>query len=154
MRTLSSIRTRLRLSSRFASLRNIQPTRRPSPHHPRRTPSPRYSFAEIPSTKASTDQLNHPPETDLVETSPDMNRHHRREVARERATERRRHRFWHHTPRRQVRHATIGDKISGAFMRLQGTITRRPGLKAAGTRRMNGTDGLGSKRSGWGGHRY
>lgn len=63
----------------------------------------------------------------------------------------------------QVRHnhrrPTIGDKISGAFMKLEGSLTRRPGLKvsisathlsdqktnnrfkAAGTRRMRGTDG-------------
>jgi hypothetical protein len=31
-------------------------------------------------------------------------------------------------------------------MKLRGTVTRRPGLKAAGTRRMHGTDGLGSHR--------
>jgi hypothetical protein len=54
----------------------------------------------------------------------------------------------HHTtatgvPRRKV---TMGDKISGAMMKLRGTVTRRPGLKAAGTRRMHGTDGLGSHR--------
>ena len=54
----------------------------------------------------------------------------------------------HHTtangvPRRKV---SMGDKISGAMMKLRGTVTRRPGLKAAGTRRMHGTDGLGSHR--------
>lgn len=27
------------------------------------------------------------------------------------------------------RHATIGDKISGAFMRLRGSLTRNPGVK-------------------------
>ncbi|KAH9906742.1 hypothetical protein F4778DRAFT_723211 [Xylariomycetidae sp. FL2044] len=42
------------------------------------------------------------------------------------------------------RHATIGDKISGAMLKLKGTLTRRPGQKAAGTRRMHGTDGRGS----------
>ncbi len=26
-------------------------------------------------------------------------------------------------------HATIGDKISGAFMRLRGSLTRNPGVK-------------------------
>ncbi|KAF2235204.1 hypothetical protein EV356DRAFT_532208 [Viridothelium virens] len=46
------------------------------------------------------------------------------------------------------RHATLGDKISGALMKLQGSLTRRPGKKAAGTRRMHGTDGRGSH------HRY
>ncbi|CZS90306.1 uncharacterized protein RAG0_01432 [Rhynchosporium agropyri] len=47
---------------------------------------------------------------------------------------------------RQRRHATIGDKISGAMMKIKGSLTRRPGVKAAGTRRMNGTDGKGSHR--------
>jgi len=47
----------------------------------------------------------------------------------------------------QHRRASIGDKISGAFMKLQGTLTRRPGLKAAGTRRMHGTDGRGTHRT-------
>jgi hypothetical protein len=27
------------------------------------------------------------------------------------------------------RHATMGDKVSGAMMKLKGTLTRRPGLK-------------------------
>ncbi|RYO96197.1 hypothetical protein DL763_003324 [Monosporascus cannonballus] len=48
--------------------------------------------------------------------------------------------------RHQKRHAGIGDKISGAMLRLKGTITGRPGEKAAGTRRMDGTDGRGSRR--------
>ncbi|RDL37897.1 Uncharacterized protein BP5553_05330 [Venustampulla echinocandica] len=41
------------------------------------------------------------------------------------------------------RHASFGDKVSGAMMKLRGSLTRRPGLKAAGTRRMHGTDGRG-----------
>ena len=45
------------------------------------------------------------------------------------------------------RHASLGDKISGAMLKLKGTITRRPGEKAAGTRRMRGTDGRGSHRT-------
>lgn len=32
------------------------------------------------------------------------------------------------------------------MMKLRGSLTRRPGLKAAGTRRMHGTDGRGSHR--------
>ncbi|ORY10843.1 hypothetical protein BCR34DRAFT_469914, partial [Clohesyomyces aquaticus] len=44
------------------------------------------------------------------------------------------------------RHATMGDKVSGALMRLRGSLTRRPGLKAAGTRRMHGTDGRNTRR--------
>ncbi|CAD6448826.1 15148306-875d-4c8b-8d52-62887d8defec [Sclerotinia trifoliorum] len=42
------------------------------------------------------------------------------------------------------RKPSIGDKISGALLKLRGSLTRRPGLKAAGTRRMRGTDGRGS----------
>ncbi|PBP19479.1 hypothetical protein BUE80_DR009735 [Diplocarpon rosae] len=45
------------------------------------------------------------------------------------------------------RHVTIGDKISGAIMKLKGSLTGRPGVKAAGTRRMHGTDGRGSHRA-------
>ncbi|KAH7094430.1 hypothetical protein FB567DRAFT_510174 [Paraphoma chrysanthemicola] len=44
------------------------------------------------------------------------------------------------------RHATMGDKVSGALMKLRGSLTRRPGLKAAGTRRMHGTDGRNARR--------
>ncbi|KAK4449147.1 hypothetical protein QBC34DRAFT_380621 [Podospora aff. communis PSN243] len=49
----------------------------------------------------------------------------------------------HHHHHTQKRHATIGDKISGALLKLKGTLTGRPGQKAAGTRRMHGTDGRG-----------
>ncbi|KAJ8067674.1 hypothetical protein OCU04_003281 [Sclerotinia nivalis] len=42
------------------------------------------------------------------------------------------------------RKPSMGDKISGALLKLRGSLTRRPGLKAAGTRRMRGTDGRGS----------
>ncbi|OAA60712.1 hypothetical protein ISF_05751 [Cordyceps fumosorosea ARSEF 2679] len=44
------------------------------------------------------------------------------------------------------RKPSIGDKISGAFLKLRGSLTHRPGVKAAGTRRMHGTDGRGSHR--------
>jgi len=39
----------------------------------------------------------------------------------------------------QRRRASMGDKISGAFMKLEGTLTRRPGLKVSNspTRRPN-----------------
>ncbi|KAI1814177.1 hypothetical protein GGS20DRAFT_549704 [Poronia punctata] len=46
------------------------------------------------------------------------------------------------------RHATLGDKVSGALLRIKGTLTNRPGQKAAGARRMHGTDGRGSHRHG------
>ncbi|EGX96282.1 hypothetical protein CCM_00938 [Cordyceps militaris CM01] len=42
------------------------------------------------------------------------------------------------------RKPSLGDKISGAFLKLRGSLTNRPGVKAAGTRRMHGTDGRGS----------
>ncbi|KAF1928489.1 uncharacterized protein M421DRAFT_420378 [Didymella exigua CBS 183.55] len=44
------------------------------------------------------------------------------------------------------RHATVGDKVSGALTKLKGTLTGRPGVKAAGTRRMHGTDGRNARR--------
>ncbi|POS74580.1 hypothetical protein DHEL01_v207022 [Diaporthe helianthi] len=46
----------------------------------------------------------------------------------------------------QKRHATLGDKIAGGLKKLKGTLTRNPAVKAAGTRRMHGTDGRGSHR--------
>ncbi|KAI0594650.1 hypothetical protein F4775DRAFT_423269 [Biscogniauxia sp. FL1348] len=61
-------------------------------------------------------------------------------------TTRRRGLFGRRPAHHQKRHATLGDKIAGAMMKLQGTLTRRPGKKAAGTRRMHGTDGRGSRR--------
>ncbi|KAI1090604.1 hypothetical protein F5B19DRAFT_494175 [Rostrohypoxylon terebratum] len=39
----------------------------------------------------------------------------------------------------------LKDKIEGAAKKLNGTLTRRPGKKAAGTRQMRGTDGKGSR---------
>jgi hypothetical protein len=44
------------------------------------------------------------------------------------------------------RKTTVGDKVSGALMKLRGSLTHRPGLKAAGTRRMHGTDGRNARR--------
>ncbi|KAH8893152.1 hypothetical protein GQ53DRAFT_745406 [Thozetella sp. PMI_491] len=58
----------------------------------------------------------------------------------------RRRGLFHHRVQHQKRHATLGDKISGALLKLKGTLTGRPGEKAAGTRRMHGTDGRGSHR--------
>ncbi|KAM5352363.1 hypothetical protein ACJ41O_005086 [Fusarium nematophilum] len=46
----------------------------------------------------------------------------------------------------QQRRPSMKDKVSGALLRLKGSLTRRPGVKAAGTRRMHGTDGRGSHR--------
>jgi len=47
--------------------------------------------------------------------------------------------------RHQKRQPSVEDKVSGAMMKLRGGLTRRPGLKAAGTRRMDGTDGRSSR---------
>ncbi|KAJ5469256.1 hypothetical protein N7539_008874 [Penicillium diatomitis] len=48
------------------------------------------------------------------------------------------------TAHHHKRKVTMGDKVSGAMTKLKGTLTGRPGVKAAGTRRMHGTDGRGS----------
>ena len=45
-----------------------------------------------------------------------------------------RRRVVHH----QKRHATLGDKISGALMKLKGTLTRRPGQKVRSSRLSRG----------------
>lgn len=44
------------------------------------------------------------------------------------------------------RKASMGDKVSGAMLKLKGSLTGRPGVKAAGTRRMHGTDGRNARR--------
>ncbi|KAM3516069.1 hypothetical protein MY11210_000351 [Beauveria gryllotalpidicola] len=49
-----------------------------------------------------------------------------------------------HHHHHQQRKPSIGDKISGALLKLRGSLTHRPGVKAAGTRRMHGTDGRGA----------
>jgi hypothetical protein len=41
----------------------------------------------------------------------------------------RRHGLFHRRVQHQKRHATLGDKISGAFLKLKGSLTRRPGEK-------------------------
>ncbi|KAK3071205.1 hypothetical protein LTR53_009055 [Teratosphaeriaceae sp. CCFEE 6253] len=57
----------------------------------------------------------------------------------------------HHTTRAPATHhqrkPSMGDKVSGALMKLRGSLTGRSGVKAAGTRRMHGTDGKGSHRA-------
>ncbi|CAL5871579.1 uncharacterized protein PFLUO_LOCUS5832 [Penicillium psychrofluorescens] len=52
-------------------------------------------------------------------------------------------------PRAQQRRrkVTFGDKVSGAMLKLKGSLTHRPAVKAAGTRRMHGTDGLGGRHN-------
>lgn len=43
------------------------------------------------------------------------------------------------------RKATVTDKVKGALEKAEGTVTRKPGKKAAGTKKMRGTDGKGSR---------
>ncbi|KAH7011746.1 hypothetical protein EDB80DRAFT_399808 [Ilyonectria destructans] len=51
-----------------------------------------------------------------------------------------------HTVHHQHRKPTMKDKVSGALLKLKGSLTHRPAVKAAGTRRMHGTDGRGARR--------
>ncbi|CAM1500891.1 Fc.00g100530.m01.CDS01 [Cosmosporella sp. VM-42] len=66
-------------------------------------------------------------------------------------TTRRRGLFGNRTKRSTVQHQhhkpTMKDKVSGALLKLKGSLTHRPAVKAAGTRRMRGTDGRGSRRA-------
>ncbi|TKA27235.1 hypothetical protein B0A50_04572 [Salinomyces thailandicus] len=45
------------------------------------------------------------------------------------------------SPLHHHRKPSAGDKVSGAMMKLKGSLTQKPGMTAAGTRRMHGTDG-------------
>ncbi|KAL0639775.1 hypothetical protein Q9L58_001090 [Maublancomyces gigas] len=44
------------------------------------------------------------------------------------------------------RKPSIVDKIAGVVLKVEGAITGRPGVKAAGTKKIRGTDGKGSHR--------
>ncbi|KAG9246444.1 hypothetical protein BJ878DRAFT_497055 [Calycina marina] len=85
------------------------------------------------SKTVKTTTTVHPHGTAGTHTTHHHNTHHSRATAAGPAV--------HHR-----RKASIGDKISGAMMKLKGSLTHRPGVKAAGTRRMHGTDGRGSRR--------
>lgn len=43
------------------------------------------------------------------------------------------------------RKAGVSDKVKGALEKAEGAVTRKPGKKAAGTKKMHGTDGKGSR---------
>ncbi|KAK7932222.1 hypothetical protein PG985_002934 [Apiospora marii] len=43
------------------------------------------------------------------------------------------------------RKSTLGDKVEGVKDKVVGTVTRKPGKKAAGTKKMRGTDGKNSR---------
>ncbi|KAK6359503.1 hypothetical protein TWF696_000658 [Orbilia brochopaga] len=45
------------------------------------------------------------------------------------------------------RKTTVKDKVVGAAKKVKGTVTRRPAVKAAGTKKMRGTDGKGSRKA-------
>ncbi|KAF3761151.1 hypothetical protein M406DRAFT_48035 [Cryphonectria parasitica EP155] len=72
--------------------------------------------------------------------------HHNTRSTRTTTTTRRRGLFGRKKVHHQKRKPTIGDKIAGAMKKLKGSLTHNPAEKAAGTRRMRGTDGRGSHR--------
>ena len=39
------------------------------------------------------------------------------------------------------RKASVKDKVEGALEKVEGSVTRKPGKKAAGTKKIRGTDG-------------
>lgn len=39
------------------------------------------------------------------------------------------------------------DKVVGVAKKVKGTVTRKPAVKAAGTKKIKGTDGKGSKKA-------
>ncbi|KAH0495189.1 hypothetical protein TgHK011_008754 [Trichoderma gracile] len=82
----------------------------------------------------TTRRRHHAPATTTTTTT---SRPYRRSIF-----SRRQPRVVHH----QQRKPTLKDKVTGALTRLKGSLTGRPGVKAAGTRRMRGTDGRGSHR--------
>ncbi|KAM7204094.1 hypothetical protein V8F33_001729 [Rhypophila sp. PSN 637] len=89
----------------------------------------------------------------VTHTVPVHTTHHRKKRAGAGLFSRRAPRAAHHahttvTPvvHHHKRKPSMSDKISGALLKLKGTLTGRPGQKAAGTRRMHGTDGRGSRR--------
>lgn len=43
------------------------------------------------------------------------------------------------------RKTSVKDKVAGAVEKAVGSVERKPGKKAAGTRRMRGTDGRGNR---------
>ncbi|RPB01942.1 hypothetical protein L873DRAFT_565252 [Choiromyces venosus 120613-1] len=51
-------------------------------------------------------------------------------------------------PSHHKRKPHLSDKLEGALLKVEGTLTGRSGVKAAGTKKLHGTDGKGAKRSG------
>jgi BRCT domain type II-containing protein len=50
-------------------------------------------------------------------------------------------------PRHHKRKPRLSDKLEGALLKVEGTLTGRRGVKAAGTKKLRGTDGKGERRS-------
>ena len=61
------------------------------------------------------------------------NSHHHHHHHTTTTTTSRRGGLFSHRVQHQKRHATLGDKISGAFLKLKGTLTGRPGEKVRRT---------------------
>jgi|SRR5579859_2884748 len=47
----------------------------------------------------------------------------------------------------QRHRVTVGERLHGLGKKIKGALTGRPGKKAAGTRMMRGTDGIGARRT-------
>lgn len=107
---------------------NTSPSKTLNMHHSHakttRSAAPRRSFmsrfSRTPRRNVRTTTTTTRTAQTYVGTAPAQQHHHKRKV-------------------------TLGDKISGAMLKLKGSLTRRPAVKAAGTRRMHGTDGRGSR---------
>ncbi|TGO07834.1 hypothetical protein BTUL_0243g00150 [Botrytis tulipae] len=159
------------LSSFIKTYRNQSTTSIPIPqethsHTPQPQPSPLsqiHTLPQTPTTRTKPNQdlnLKMAHTTTTVTTKPSLlsrlrgAKTHRRtyENTTTHSTHHRKQRTWGNRRRAGVtaqpvhhhRKPSVGDKISGALLKLRGSLTRRPGLKAAGTRRMRGTDGKGS----------
>ncbi|KAF3911464.1 hypothetical protein ABW20_dc0105799 [Dactylellina cionopaga] len=50
-------------------------------------------------------------------------------------------------PAPKKRKTTVTDKVVGVAKKVKGTVTRKPAVKAAGTKKIKGTDGKGSKKA-------
>ncbi|EPS45280.1 hypothetical protein H072_724 [Dactylellina haptotyla CBS 200.50] len=45
------------------------------------------------------------------------------------------------------RKTTVADKVVGVAKKVKGTLTKKPAVKAAGTKKIKGTDGKGVKKT-------
>ncbi|OTA64835.1 hypothetical protein K449DRAFT_392939 [Hypoxylon sp. EC38] len=103
----------------------------------------------MPSTRSSTGHSK--PRVHLtVSTEPERKRNHHTTTAKKRTATSRTSRTGAGIRKQPATHHKrkphLSDKIEGAAEKLVGKVTRRPGKKAAGTRKMRGTDGKGSHK--------